>query len=264
MTDPNYKNWVPKGLIASISIVTILSLIGLIFFNMTKPISNSAVSLGLTVMLWIIFLVAGGLELWGLQAYIAFSYKGKRKLSKQIIEGIAAHVSAPDKGKILDVGCGSGALTIACAKHNPNSLVIGIDRWGKEYASFSKHLCEENATAEGVKNTAFLPGNAIHLDFPDESFDAVTSNYVYHNISGKDKQELVLETLRVLKKGGSFAIHDLMSSRRYGDMQILVSTLKQQGYSTVHLQDTTDGIFMDKKEARRLKLTGSSLLYGTK
>ena len=50
----------------------------------------------------------------------------------------------------------------------------------------------------------------MKLDFPDESFDAVASNYVYHNITGEDKQELLLETLRVLKKGGTFAIHDLM------------------------------------------------------
>ena len=54
----------------------------------------------------------------------------------------------------------------------------------------------------------------MKLDFPDESFDAVTSNYVYHNITGEDKQPLLLETLRVLKKGGVFAIHDLMSPRR--------------------------------------------------
>ena len=46
----------------------------------------------------------------------------------------------------------------------------------------------------------FRRGNAVKLDFPDESFDAVTSNYVYHNITGKDKQQLLLETLRVLKK----------------------------------------------------------------
>ena len=38
----------------------------------------------------------------------------------------------------------------------------------------------------------------MKLDFPDESFDAVTSNYVYHNITGADKQALLLETLRVL------------------------------------------------------------------
>ncbi len=85
----------------------------------------------------------------------------------------------------LDIGCGSGALTIACAKRNPQGKMVGIDRWGKEYASFSLLLCEKNAAAEGVKNASFWRGNAVKLDFPDESFDAVTSNYVYHNITGK-------------------------------------------------------------------------------
>ena len=32
------------------------------------------------------------------------------------------------------------------------------------------------------------------LDFPDKSFDAVVSNYVYHNVMGADKQALLLET----------------------------------------------------------------------
>ena len=77
----------------------------------------------------------------------------------------------------LDIGCGSGALTIACAKRNPQGKMVGIDRWGKEYASFSLPLCEKNAAAEGVKNASFRRGNAVKLDFPNESFDAVTSNY---------------------------------------------------------------------------------------
>ena len=50
----------------------------------------------------------------------------------------------------------------------------------------------------------FLSGNAVLLDFPDESFDAVTSNYVYHNIARADKQALLMETLRVLKKWRCF------------------------------------------------------------
>ena len=104
----------------------------------------------------------------------------------------------------------------------------------------------------------------MKLDFPGESFDAVTSNYVYHNITGKDKQQLLLETLRVLKKGGTFAIHDLMSPRRYGDMQAFVQKLRDMGYERVKLIDTTDGSFMTPKEAGRLMLCGSTLLVGRK
>lgn len=162
----------------------------------------------------------------------------------------------------MDVGCGSGALTIACAKRNPQGKMTGVDRWGKEYASFSLPLCQNNEKAEGVTNAEFRCGDAAKLDFPDESFDAVASNYVYHNISGADKQKLLLETLRVLKKGGTFAIHDLMSPRRYGDMQSFVKKLKDMGYERVELIDTTDGKFMSRSEAKYLMLTGSTLLVG--
>ncbi|MBR5339890.1 MAG: class I SAM-dependent methyltransferase [Lachnospiraceae bacterium] len=110
----------------------------------------------------------------------------------------------------------------------------------------------------------FEEGNAIHLPFDDESFDSVTSNYVYHNISGHDKQKLLLETLRVLKKGGTFAIHDLMSPARYGDMDAFVRELKAEGYEDVRLIDTTDGTFMGKKEASWLGLAGSTLRTGRK
>ena len=102
------------------------------------------------------------------------------------------------------------------------------------------------------------------LDFPDESFDAVTSNYVYHNIARADKQTLLMETLRVLKKGGVFAIHDLMSSTRYGDMQMFVERLRKQGYERVELIDTARGMFMSPKEAKWLMLRGSTLLVGKK
>ena len=142
--------------------------------------------------------------------------------------------------------------------------MIGLDRWGKDYASFNKPLCEENAKAEGVENVSFRQGDAVKLDFPDGYFDAVTSNYVYHNITGADKQKLLLESLRVLKKGGCFAIHDLMSPRRYGDMEAFLARLKAEGYERVELIDTTKGLFMSGKEAKRLMLHGSTLLIGKK
>ena len=109
----------------------------------------------------------------------------------------------------------------------------------------------------------FYRGNAVRLDFPDESFDAVTSNYVYHNIPG-DRQAYLLETLRVLKKGGTFALHDIFSKSKYGDMQAFVQKLRDLGYESVELIDTANGMFMTRKEASWMALSGSALLMGKK
>ena len=93
-----------------------------------------------------------------------FDYNGKRKLAKTIIDGTADFVHIPDGGTGLDVGCGSGALTIACAKRNPGAQMVGCDIWSGAYkAVFTKKRCEENAKAEGVANVRFTEGNAVHL-----------------------------------------------------------------------------------------------------
>ena len=76
---------------------------------------------------------------------------------------------------------------------------------GRGIRSYSRKLCERNARAEGVSNITFQQGDARHLDFPDETFDAVTSSYVYHNITGADKQALLRESCGCVKKGGVFA-----------------------------------------------------------
>ena len=261
---PNYKNWLPKGMLYALIAGTAVSLVGFLLFGVFGIGVKGGLRIALGVIFAVALLVCGKSTQWCVCAYNAFSYDGKRKLSKQIIDGTAEYITLPEGGVGLDVGCGSGALAIACAKRNPQGRMVGIDRWGKEYASFSLPLCQNNAKAEGVSNTEFRRGDAAKLDFPDESFDAVTSNYVYHNITGADKQELLLETLRVLKKGGCFAIHDLMSQRRYGDMQAFVKKLRDMGYERVELIDTTNGKFMSKSEAKRLMLTGSTLLVGRK
>ncbi|MBR0136740.1 MAG: methyltransferase domain-containing protein, partial [Clostridia bacterium] len=177
---PDYKNWMPKGMILTALAVTSVFLLLFIVFGLTGVVSGT-----LKTVLFIVFLLGTVIgicvSVWMILMYRAFDYNGNRKLSKHIIEGVAEYVNLPEGGRCLDVGCGSGALAIAVAKRNQKAEVVGIDRWGKEYASFNKPLCESNAKAEGVNNTSFQKGDATHLDFPDGSFDAVTSNYVYHN-----------------------------------------------------------------------------------
>ncbi len=260
----DYKNWMPKGMVVSFLGAAILSFLLFLVFGIMPVVGDIGIRRVLGIFFAVTTIILGLVSVWMFLMYRAFSYDGSRQMSKQIIEGIAEYVKVPDGGKCLDVGCGSGALTIACAKRNPKALLVGIDRWGKEYASFSKKLCESNSAAEGVKNTSFQQGDATRLPFEDGTFDAVTSNYVYHNIPSKNRQEILLETLRTLKKGGTFAIHDIMSKSRYGDMNSFAKKLKDMGYEEVQLIDTTDGKFMSKWESLWMELAGSTLLVGRK
>lgn len=62
------------------------------------------------------------------------------------------------------------------------------------------------------------------------------------------------ETLRVQKKG-CFAIHDILSLTKYGDMERFVQSLRQEGCERVGMMDTTNGKFMSRSENK-----GGSLL----
>ena len=139
---PDYKNWMPKGMVLSAVIAAAVFLLLLVVFGLTGIVFGT-----LKTVLFIVFLILTVVCLcvsaWMIMMYRAFDYNGKRKMSRQIIEGVAEYVKLPDGGKGLDVGCGSGALAIACARRNPNASFIGIDRWGKEYASFNSRSAKE-------------------------------------------------------------------------------------------------------------------------
>lgn len=260
---PDYSNWVPKGMADGFAAGAAVTALGTAAAG--KLIKDDRTRLAVQCAGGLLSAGCAAWAAWCFYARTQFSYDGNRKLSKSVIDGTVSYINdLPEGAKILDVGCGSGALSIACAKKFPHAEVTGIDAWGPEYANYSQKVCEKNARAEGVSNVSFRKGNTIRLDFADETFDCVTSNYVYHNIAGRNKQKLLKETLRTLKKGGVFAIHDLMSPRRYGNMQKFMQELKEEGYEDVRLIPTDQGLFMDKKEADLLLLRGSCLLIGKK
>ena len=264
-TKVDYKNWVPQSLLKNLIFASLVAFILFIAFGVSDFVFSGRTRLICALILGLVTLILIFFASWMRFLYRTFDYNGKRKLAKIIIERTADYVKIPDGGIGLDIGCGSGALTIACAKKNPKATMVGCDIWRGTYKTeFSKELCENNAKLEEIANVRFEEGNAVKLPFRDESFDAVTSNYVYHNITGENKQKLLLETFRVLKKGGVFVIHDLMSKSRYGDMNKFMEKLKKDGFEDVQLIDTTKGLFMSHKESLFLGLSGSALLIGRK
>ena len=178
-------------------------------------------------------------------------------IMEQVHRVVLSHLDYDGDGKILEVGCGSGALAIRAALTWPKAKVIGVDYWGAVY-NYSKALCEKNATSEGVaSHCVFQHGDAKQLDFPDESFDVVISNYVYHNVMGADMQKLLLESLL-------FALNDDMKPKLYGDMEGFAQKLRDMGYEEVRLVDTAQEAFGSHRRAAMMMLGSSRLLVGRK
>ena len=96
----------------------------------------------------------------------------------------------PDKKlKILEIGCGPGALAEALHRWYPNADIIGIDRDTK-FIEFAGRT---------VKGVTFMEGDATNLPFDDETFDITISNTVQEHI---EPSAFWGEQRRVLKPGG--------------------------------------------------------------
>lgn len=226
----------------------------------------------LTGQLLLIVLVIGavgvvaGIYLYSfyIRANHAFSYASKKALPRRMNDSIIALLHVPDGAKCLDVGCNAGDLSIQLAKNNPEAQVIGVDLWDKHHSRFSLEQCRRNAHLENITNVSFAKGSPAALPFDDESFDVVTSHEAYHRFIGADHQKMALETLRTLRKGGSFVLYDVLEKKDYKKRNELVKKLKDLGYEQVELKDANDGTLMTKKESRKYHINRPVILYGRK
>lgn len=113
----------------------------------------------------------------------------------------------------------------------------------------------------------FQKGDAAHLAFPDETFEAAVSNFVFHEVRTQpDKREVVREALRVVKKGGCFAFQDLFEKESlYGDMTDFLSQLRQAGVQELHyIPHVERQGFIPRYVQAPWMLSDVGLLYGRK
>lgn len=222
---PEYGNWVSKKLLYG-TIVLGLVFIGLSIWHLTF------------IVLAIFFLLA---FVYFIYARHKFSPEGGN-LQNRIRDLVLDYLEWDGQGKALDIGCGNGPLVIKMAKKYIGAKVTGIDYWGSGW-DYSQKECEKNARIEGVsEKVIFEPASASSLPYGDEHFDAVVSNFVFHEVADtKDKKELVREALRVVKKGGVFSFQDLFLVKKiYGETDDFLEEIRSWGVKNVELVKTNE------------------------
>ncbi len=102
--------------------------------------------------------------------------------------------------RILDVGCGTGTLTIAAARRG--ATVIGVD----PAANMVRRAREKAAAARA--DATFQVGVAEALEFADDQFDMVLCSLVLHHLLPSMQDDCLREMLRVIKPGGQLVLVD--------------------------------------------------------
>lgn len=97
--------------------------------------------------------------------------------------------------RVLEVGCGTGAVVREVAVKVTPGEVTGIDREEAQVET-----ARQLATEQGLRNVHFLQGDASTLDFPDASFDAAYCRFVLEHVL--NPAGVLAEMSRVVKPGG--------------------------------------------------------------
>lgn len=136
--------------------------------------------------------------------------------------GVGYHfglADAENSNHILDLGSGSGMdLFIASLMNNKSGSVIGVDMTDEQLIK-----SQDLADKYGFEKVGFVKSYIEDLPFEDKSFDLIISNGVI-NLSA-DKERVFHQISRVLKKGGSMAISDIVTELQMPENITCNSTL---------------------------------------
>lgn len=122
--------------------------------------------------------------------------------------------------RILDLGCGRGAVLLMAAQHLTTGRAVGVDLWRTfDQSGNSEDATRRNAVAEGVVDRIELhTADLTTLPFADESFDVIVSSLAIHNIDSRTgRQKAIAEAVRVLRPGGRLVIVDVRATAQHAE-----------------------------------------------
>jgi ubiquinone/menaquinone biosynthesis C-methylase UbiE len=107
-----------------------------------------------------------------------------------------------DGQRVLEIGCGTGNLTIRAKRAHPSVSVIGSD-------PDPLALGRAQRKARRLSGIRFESGYTQRLPYADGEFDRVLSSMMLHHLDSEAKSAAAAEVFRVLRPGGRLHLVDM-------------------------------------------------------
>lgn len=122
-----------------------------------------------------------------------------------VSQALAAPSVSPTRGRVLDVATGTGDLALEVLRQRPDTEVVGLD-----FVPEMLYLAQQKA-GEAIARVSLTAGDALHLPFPDGTFDAVVTGFALRNVT--DIPAAFKEMARVTLSGGRVACLEIAKPR---------------------------------------------------
>jgi len=158
--------------------------------------------------------------------------------------------------RALDIGCGTGSLTLLLKKLHGAVEVVGLDPDSKALV-----IAKGKARRAGLQ-IKLDKGFSDELPYPDASFDKVFSSLMFHHLKSEEKAATLREVRRVLKPSGSLHLLDF-GPPRSGLSRALAHVLHRAEHLRDNLEDKILAFLGEAGFARPEEVGSRSTLVGS-
>jgi ubiquinone/menaquinone biosynthesis C-methylase UbiE len=127
---------------------------------------------------------------------------GATRQERMVKQALIGQANLEVDQRVLDLGCGTGTLSIWIKEACPSIDIIGIDG---DPAVLSR--ATQKAEHAGV-SVQFDEAMSFNLPYPAAHFDRVVSSLLFHHLSWEDKVRTAREIYRVLRPAGQLHVAD--------------------------------------------------------